>query len=145
MKLEDIRLKAGDIVELIDIDKKQKKIILEKEWEGFHPKFLVQKGREILKIERPTKYKLLYEKPQQILDKEEKEYLEAVIRPFKDRVRNVMKYNAFDCERISISFYRDDLVKYGFTDLPEFKEGTMYKGMELDREYTLEELGLFKE
>ena len=62
----------------------------------------------------------------EILDEKEKEYLSAVIRPFKDRIEFIAKRKMFD-EAIS---------------LPYFKKGTMYKGMELYKEYTLKELGL---
>ena len=142
--MKKIEFKTGDVVEILDIDGKQKKIVFAQEWEDFTIDYLVKKGRKIIKIERPVAYETIYETPKQILNKEEKEYLEAVIRPFKERVRNIIKYKMFDSERISISFYRlEDC--YGFTDLPEFDEGTMYKGMELDKEYTLKELGLFEE
>lgn len=47
----------------------------------------------------------------------------------------------------NIEFYERELKSYkkGKTDfiyLPFFKRGTMYKGMEQDRKYTIEELGL---
>lgn len=99
----------------------------------------------VLKIERPVKYETIYEAPKQILDKEEKAYLEAVIRPFRDRVIRIEKNNGFDYEWISI-----DLESIGYsieTDdfcLPSFPKDTMYKGMELNKEYTLDELGLFQ-
>ena len=71
----------------------------------------------------------------EILDKEEKEYLSAVIKPFKDRVdyiekvENIWEYIAIDLNNERLSF-------------PFFDKGTMYKGMELDKKYTLKELGL---
>lgn len=83
----------------------------------------------------------LYEEPKPILDAEEKAYLEAVLRPFKDRVEWVQKYYSFadNKEMIRIAFERQE---HCFC-LPRFKPGTMYKGMKLDNEYTIEELGLF--
>ena len=74
----------------------------------------------------------------QILDKKEKEYLSAVIRPFKDRINYIYK-DEWDYEKevICINYDRDDEVA-----LPDFKKGAMYKGMKLDKQYTLEELGL---
>ena len=74
----------------------------------------------------------------QILDKEEKEYLSAVIRPFKDRINYIYK-DEWDYEKevICINYDRDDEVA-----LPDFKKGAMYKGMKLDKQYTLEDLGL---
>lgn len=71
----------------------------------------------------------------EILDEKEKEYLSAVIRPFKDRIEFIAKRKMFD-----------DYICIGLNDeaisLPYFKKGTMYKGMELYKEYTLKELGL---
>lgn len=71
----------------------------------------------------------------EILDEKEKEYLSAVIRPFKDRIEFIAKRRMFD-----------DYICIGLNDeaisLPYFKKGTMYKGMELYKKYTLKELGL---
>ena len=77
-----------------------------------------------------------------ILDKEEKEYLEAVVKPFKNRVI------AINCHALSFdgAYIMIELEKpFDSIDLPRFEKGTMYKGMELNKEYTLEELGLFEE
>lgn len=82
--------------------------------------------------------KLEIEKP--ILDKVEKHYLENVLRPFKDRVVYVIKKNYSNTEEYL--FIR--LEGYVYFYLPYFKKNTMYKGMELDKEYTLKELGLFE-
>lgn len=71
----------------------------------------------------------------EILDEEEKEYLSAVIRPFKDRIEFIAKSRMFD-DYISIGL-NDEAIS-----LPYFKKGTMYKGMELYKKYTLKELGL---
>ena len=78
------------------------------------------------------------EKP--ILDDIEKRYLEGVLRPFKDRVRFIKKEkdnNNF--EHIFISFGLENIA------FPVFEKGTMYKGMEHNRQYSLEELGLFEQ
>ena len=72
-----------------------------------------------------------------ILDIEEKAYLENVLRPFKDKVMYVAKRG--DSEYEHITFETDD----DFCNLPYFKVNAMYKGMELRKEYTLKELGLF--
>lgn len=73
-----------------------------------------------------------------ILDKQEKEYLSAVIKPWRDKVISITKrdYDIFEFIQIEV-----DGEEYG-VDLPNFEEGTMYKGMELCREYSLEELGI---
>lgn len=75
----------------------------------------------------------------EILDDVEKRYLSAVIRPFRKRVDSVMKISdplSYDKEYIFIKLDEDSF------SLPYFKIGTMYQGMELEKVYTLEELGL---
>lgn len=75
---------------------------------------------------------------EKILDKAEKEYLSAVIKPFRDRVERVAKHTFRNKgQHILIDVREDD-----FVVLPFFEEDTMYKGMELWKGYTLEELGL---
>lgn len=88
-------------------------------------------------VEIPTYTEYIPPKP--ILDEKEKEYLSSVIRPFRDKVKAIRKrgYRRRDCEYIQI-MYIDDYP----TNFKDFDRGTMYKGMEQDREYTLEELGL---
>lgn len=73
----------------------------------------------------------------EILDDVEKEYLSAVIKPFKDKVKYIRKYDCPIGEFIEIGISNDAAITF-----PNFKKGTMYKGMELNREYSLEELGL---
>ena len=73
--------------------------------------------------------------PKPILTDKEKEYLSAVIKPFRDRVSSISKDGPL--EYITISLDGDD-----FAILPNFKVGTMYKGMEINKRYNLEELGL---
>lgn len=74
----------------------------------------------------------------EILDEAEKRYLKAVIRPFKNRVINIVKENCCDGNcYISISLNNAEEIF-----LPNFKKGTMYNGMEEDKEYTLKELRL---
>ena len=74
----------------------------------------------------------------EILDDAEKEYLSAVIKPFKKRVDYIMKSSNSCCDKEYIFIRLDD----DFLSLPFFKVGTMYQGMELERAYTLKELGL---
>lgn len=81
-----------------------------------------------------------------ILDEKEKEYLSAVIKPFRDRVTYIKKVDTYfgcnkNCEYIFGKLSNKDTVIDVFT-LPWFPKGSMYKGMELGKEYTLEELGL---
>ena len=74
-----------------------------------------------------------------ILNTEEKEYLSAVLKPFINNVTDIAKYRrtSDSSEYIVINFKdTEGLI------LPHFKENTMYKGMELDKKYTLAELDL---
>ena len=75
----------------------------------------------------------------QILDEEEKRYLEGVIRPFRDKVKYIIKNSNYTRAYIEIRLESE------YIYLPYFKENTMYKGMEIDKRYTLKELGLFDE
>lgn len=70
-----------------------------------------------------------------ILDDVEKAYLSAVIKPFRERIECVKKI-VHKREFLKI-FLEDESIAF-----PYFEKGTMYKGMEEGREYTLEELGL---
>lgn len=81
-----------------------------------------------------------------VLDEEEKKYLSAVIKPFRDMVEHISKIDTYnvgygDGEEIFIELCDKDGVRDFFL-LPWFAKGTMYKGMETDKRYTLEELGL---
>lgn len=75
-----------------------------------------------------------------ILDDVEKSYLSAVIKPFRKNVECIEKIKTYSGgkEYISITMKK----YYDSCELPVFKKGTMYKGMETDKAYTLEELGL---
>ena len=74
-----------------------------------------------------------------ILDDVEKAYLSAVIKPFRKRIEYIEKtdnYYVNGKQFLCIVLANDRC------GLPNFKKGTMYKGMEVDKKYTLEELGL---
>lgn len=73
-----------------------------------------------------------------ILDDKEKEYLKNVIKPFKNTINNIVKRN-FNIEESYIVIHEKNDSSIYF---PNFKKGTMYKGMKVDKEYTLKELGL---
>ena len=74
-----------------------------------------------------------------ILSDKEREYLSAVIKPFRDEVEFIMKNYVDDIKKEYIEIAIKDEVSILF---PYFKKSTMYAGMEEGREYTLEELGL---
>lgn len=80
-----------------------------------------------------------YKEP--ILDDVEKEYLSAVIKPFRNIIEGITKYSYENGFEYIVIEYNDNCFRY--TPFPTFKEGTMYKGMRLGKEYTLEELRLY--
>ena len=97
---------------------------------------------KITKIEEPT-YQTVYEAKKEILDEAEKRYLRGVVRPYKD-VKSIQKYIFFDKKLAKIQIFVLDIRGTGCwsIDLPPFKKDTMYKNMEDNKDYTLEELGL---
>ena len=80
--------------------------------------------------------------PKQILTDDEKRYLSNVIEPFRDRVMYVIKSNGSTGEFININLNHYNGWFSDLITLPVFKKGTMYKGMEIDERYNLDELGL---
>ena len=86
-----------------------------------------------------------YKEP--ILDKEEKEYLSFIIKPFRNRIMDVYK-TMYEYEREDYYAIRIRLKPefsgstYDYLSLPYFRGNTMYKGMQADKNYTLEDLGL---
>lgn len=72
------------------------------------------------------------------LTEEENEYLSAVIKPFRDRIEYIEKGDVNEAKKIQ--FIKMSLDSC-FVHLPDF-EPYNYKNMEVDRRYTLEELGL---
>ena len=92
---------------------------------------LLQGEISIIKVQQP------------ILDDKEKEYLSLVIKPFRNRIISIMKGCLLKEEFIEIYLkHYSGKNRYSALVLPYFKKGTMYRGMETDKEYTLEELGL---
>ena len=71
-----------------------------------------------------------------ILTDKETAYLSAVIKPFREEVETIEKTSFSGYEQLQISD-RNTVMAF-----PCFEKGTMYKGMEAYKAYTLEELGL---
>lgn len=88
---------------------------------------------KIVKIEEPM-YTTVYEYKPEILNEVEKRYLRGVIRPFE--VKYIEKGATRYAEFIYIKLKKEHI------SLPDFEPNTMYKGMEINKKYTLEELGL---
>lgn len=80
------------------------------------------------------------EEVKDILNSREKEYLSNVIKPFRDSAINIKKFENYrDRQKEYITIY----IKNDFAiNLPNFEKNTMYKNMEINKAYTLEELGL---
>lgn len=93
---------------------------------------------KIKEVVRPRDYLKFYTRSK-ILDAAEKRYLKAVIRPFKDKVTCIEKSNGWGGCYISIRLKDNDSVI-----LPYFRSNEMYKGMEIDKEYSVKELGLYE-
>ena len=68
----------------------------------------------------------------------EREYLSAVIKPFRDEIKYITKHKKIldEEEWICISTNKNIM------NLFAFEKSKYYQGMETDKEYTLEELGL---
>lgn len=80
-----------------------------------------------------------------ILDKQEHDYLRAVVKPYK--VEYIKKTETLSGKQyiqivINSSLYFGSIASW---IMPFFKKDTMYKGMELDKNYTIEDLELDKE
>lgn len=76
-----------------------------------------------------------YERP--LLDSTEKKYLSEVIRPFRKEVTVIKKLGTPAGKEYILIILKDDCMSF-----PSFEKGTMYKGMELEKRYTPEDLGL---
>lgn len=81
---------------------------------------------------------LLEEYKEPILTDSEREYLSAVIKPFRKNVMDVIKLQRSDGRQ----YIRIRICVGDYAELPLFNNNTMYKGMEVDKYYTPEELGL---
>lgn len=82
---------------------------------------------------------LLEEFEEPILDDIEKEYLSAVIKPFRKRIKSIKK-TSYPSKSAFISIAMDKS-EYIFLPVFELNSG-MYQRMKFNKEYTLEDLGL---
>lgn len=99
---------------------------------------------DIIKVERPVKYETVFERVEEekkeILDKVEKNYLARVIKPFRDKVECIIKQK--DAIKKGRNFLTISIKNDIPISVPDFDKNTMYKGMEVDKKYTLEDLGI---
>lgn len=82
---------------------------------------------------------LLSEAEEPILDEVEREYLSYGIRQFREKIECIYKHQMSYIDEYYIAVRLKDGYSLRY---PRFKGNTMYKGMEVEKEYTLEELGL---
>ena len=71
------------------------------------------------------------------LTKEEKDYLLEVVKPFRDKIEYIKRLTSDSWDSIQM------ITDKGVTAVLFFETNTRYKNMEPDREYTLQELGLY--
>ena len=90
----------------------------------------------LLGASNPFKW-LCEEYKEPILDDVEREYLSAVIKPFRKKISYIRKSEDLRKKYIKIVLCDGDSMYF-----PYLANNAMYKGMKLDRNYTLEELGL---
>lgn len=144
---KDFKLKTGDKVTWVDRvqNKKHTRIVKSSDYNIEQFESYCVCG-EVVKVLRPTGYKTVYEAEKAILDKEEKEYLSAIIKPFKKRIKFIEKrscladgnkYYLHICVQSSFNIPYDEEIS-----LPYFKDKEMYNGMRNNRKYNLKELGL---
>lgn len=79
----------------------------------------------------------------QILDDVEREYLKTILKPFHKKVRYVVKFvDSPLCEDIYSKERLFIVLRGGRFAFPSFDAGKMYSGMERNKKYTLDELGI---
>lgn len=148
VKFTKLDLKDGDIVTYRD---GRKKIVFEDKFYGSNHFVLLkyytedlkdidgEEENDIIKVERPVKYETVFERKEEILDETEKKYLAEVIRPFRQRIQFIQKRKEITEINPYLRIVFKDNDKLVF---PYITNKTMYKGMEVNKKYTLEELGL---
>lgn len=94
---------------------------------------------DIVKVERSVKYETIFERKEEILDEVEKRYLTEVIRPFRKRIQFIQKKKEITEINPYIRIVCEDNDNLVF---PYITDNSMYKGMEVNKKYTLKELGL---
>ena len=82
-----------------------------------------------------------------LLTYKEKTYLENVLKPYKDRIIYIRKQTV-GRKWAEIIIKLESIIAeklYDMISLPVFEKDKYYKNMEIDRQYTLKDLELFKE
>ena len=84
------------------------------------------------------KVKVTLETEEPILDDKERKYLSNVIRPFRHEINYITKERFSTGNEYIFIYFKKNPNMY----FPSFKPNSMYKGMELNKKYTLEDLEL---
>lgn len=100
---------------------------------------VIGKSLDIVKVERPVKYETVFVRKEEVLDETEKKYLTEVISPFRKRIQFIQKRKEITEINPYLRIVFEDNDKLVF---PYITDKTMYKGMEVNKKYTLKELGL---
>ena len=86
---------------------------------------------------RPIRFRL------DVLDDVEKEYMKSALAPFKNRITGIKKVSIIGWNRIVVHVAGERTGEIDALIFPWFSEhSNMYAGMEEEREYTPEELGI---
>lgn len=80
-----------------------------------------------------------------LLDCIDRKYFNNFLRPFRDDVQYLDKTNCLSSSYEYIRIYISANSHTSYIYLPDFKTGTMFKKLEVDKQYTLEDLDLFKD
>ena len=101
---------------------------------------------DIVKVERFIecgsniyKNNIIFSRKKDILDKTEKDYLSHFINPYRNKIVYIRK-REFNTKKEYLHF--ELTCALDCFSLPNFKKNSMYKNMELNKKYKIEELGL---
>lgn len=92
--------------------------------------------------EEPTRIRDIYNP--QVLDNAEREYLKTVLKPFHENVAYVEKVHYYTMNGDTSSSLAFLFIKLhdGKLEFPNFDSRKMYLGMELNKKYKMDELGI---
>lgn len=124
-------------------DKKDKVIVTYRMGKSVEHKSALSVGgwNKIAKKHNKRLFKEENLKKEHLLDKAERKYLRNLLAPFRNEVEGIELENRFEqIEYVSLAIHTYNDWIY----LPSFKKGEMYAKLEINREYTLEELRLWK-
>lgn len=129
---------------IIKGDKKEKVIVTYRMRKSVEHKSALSVGgwNKIAKKHNKRLFKEVNLKKEHLLDKAERKYLRNFLAPFRNEVKGIaLEYRIGQMEYVSLAIHTYD----GYwIYLPPFKKGKMYAKLEINREYTLEELRLWK-